>query len=427
MRRLGQWLAAAVAVVACLWLVAAGFRTWRAAADQQAGKAFAVRDGSLARVLARRAAAYRPGQAGTWRLRAQLSSFADPRQAAVYARRAVALDPGDWRNWRTLGLIQFQLGQLQAARQAFAHGVQVDHGFASHFQLGNLALLTGQTADFWRQMRAALELAPPDRVNAVLQQALSVDPSGLKLPAIFPRDRPAVAAQAIIFLVVHHHLPAAAAAWRDLRCPAYDRQPCRAAALLLANAYMQGAYAGGSQAGVHSAVAIWNRAVEQGILRQDPARPGECGDGEFQHRWAGAAFSWTSDHTVYTEVIPGAAPAGNAVRIAFDGYENQYSDLFLQYVAVRPGATYAVSYASRREQPGQQTGLELRVWAAGSRWLMDLPAKLALRWRSNRGVVHVPPDSAILALSFTYARPAGQIRMNAPVLIGDVRLQELQP
>lgn len=419
--------AAALVILCCGWLGWLGIRTWRATADQQAAKALAAGQSSAARRQAAQAIRYRPDEAEGWRLRARYTSFARPRMAAAYARRAVALDPGDWRNWRTLGLIEFQLGDLPAARQAFEHGAEVDHGFASHFQLGNLALLTGDRQGFWRQMQAALEMAPASRVNVVLQQALGVDPGGNRLAAIFPRDRPPVDAQATIFLANHRDLAAARAAWRDLRCPGYDRQPCRTAALLLADRYMYRAYGGGGAANVGVAMRVWNQAVQAGVLRQPLARTGVCNDGEFQHRWAGPAFSWTSLHTVYTEIMPGAAPAGNAVRIGFDGYQNDYTDVFLQYVPVRPGAVYAISYASRRVGAGEETGLNLRVWAAGQRWLVDIPAALNNAWSTNRGQVRVPKDSAMVELAFTYSRPEGQIRLQNPVLIGKVQMRELRP
>ncbi|MGH9467065.1 MAG: hypothetical protein ACRD1Y_06890, partial [Terriglobales bacterium] len=81
MRRFWNYLAAALAVAACAWLIQAAARTWRAAADENASRTVAASAPAQARADLAAALRYRPDRSELWRLRAADASFAHPRQA----------------------------------------------------------------------------------------------------------------------------------------------------------------------------------------------------------------------------------------------------------------------------------------------------------------------------------------------------------
>lgn len=444
-RRWLQSLAALLLVAMLGWAGVAAVRAWRAAADAQAAQALAPV--STAGALGYLAAAlrWRPDDSLLWRQRAELASFAAPTQARAFAQRAVRLNPRDWRAWQTLGLLDYQLGDLAASRRDLREATRYDHGFLSHFTLGNLALAQGNEAEFQREMQAALAVAPLTELDFALRQVLDhAHLAPAQLAALLPADRAEVVARSVDYFVLRGHLAAAMQAWRRLHCQPYQFDECRESALVLANGLAATAFASAQPTSakpgaapvkspelpavpqlVATAVAVWNRAVRQSDLAQSPAVVGGVSDGQFQHAWRGPAFSWHSTGVLPLQTQQGIAPHGNAVWIPFNGYEPDEAVLLNEFVPVEPGTTYSISYQSRRQAVADQTGLRLVVLAAPDEPLAKLPARLGMAWALNAETFTVPAGIHILQLAFDFVRPNGQVRMHDPVLIADVLLQPI--
>jgi hypothetical protein len=444
-----SWAGAAAIVAVCGLCGWGSFRTWRASADVSQAQAIALtRGGAATEPYLALASRYRPGQAKTWRLRARFAEFGHPELAMVFARRAVSVDPMDWRNWDRLGLIEFQLGDASAARRALREAVRFDSGWEAHYRLGNLALLLGDKPEYWIQMKATLAVVASTQAWPVLEEALSVagDSPG-RLAAALPRRRAGVDGQAIVALLNARRALAAVEVWRRMQCPGYARASCRAAALRLTNALADQAMSAqrqvvspvpdtGAGSGrrrdpsgklIRQAVEIWNRAVHRGLLQASPVRLGEVNDGRFQGRWVGPAFSWAGTPGISMDVEPSGAPEGNAVRIGFDGYQPQKTSLLRQLVPVNPGTDYEVSFLSRRQVAGSQTGVMLAVETGGLQSILTLRAALRLRWGISRADFRVPRRVHVVCLCFRYQRPLGQVRLRDPVLIAEVRLRRFGP
>jgi hypothetical protein len=440
-----RWAAAVVVAVCCGMLGWTAVRTWRASADVNAAQDLAQRRGARAALpYLALAVGYRPGRAKAWRLRAQFGAFAHPRAALRYARRAVAVDPADWRNWDQLGLVQFQLGDSAAARRSLAQAAIRDSGWEAHYQLGNLALLLGRRAEFWAQLKAALAVVVAWQAEPLLQEVTAqAGGDAMRLMAILPLGRADVDARAVRLLLRRGRWLTAAMVWRGMQCEAFQRAACRGAALALADGLAAEAFRAQGPAALRStalsgdgrrppragprrlvatALQVWNEAVRRQVLSRGLARVGAVGDGDFGRPWVGPAFAWAKDGPVYLSREGGIAPSGGAVRVGFDGYEPQGTGLFFQYVAVRSGAEYEVSYLARREGEGSQTGVALWVKAAPATVILRLPARLGRHWRANRAAFRVPRGTHLIALSFEYHRPMGQVRLRNPVLLARVRL-----
>lgn len=445
--RAARWVAPVIVLAGCGWLGTFAVRTWRASSDVAAAQSLALtRSAAAAQPYVTLAAGYRPDRAEAWRLLAQFRAFAHPRQARQDALRAVAVDPDDWRNWRELGLIDYQLGEVAAARRALAQAVVRDSGWEAHYQLGNLALLLGRRQEFWAQMQAALAVVPPRQAGPVLNQAFSAA-RGAQAPwlAVQPVRRAAVEAVAVNVLLNRGEPMLAAESWRKVQCPRYQRSVCRQTALQLVNRLANLAFQGPRPTGespgfapptfpapvvlTRHAVEAWNTAVSRHWLDRAAVRPGAVNDGQFQHGWLGPAFGWVKAGPVYASVEPGMGPAGksSAMRLDFTGYQPENTPLVRQFVPVRPGARYAISFLSRRLGQGSQTGVQLVIAASPRQVLLRLPAELATAWGQNTGGFRVPDGCALVQLSFDYARPLGQVRLRNAVLLADVRLQPLLP
>lgn len=437
-RRSIQAVMSAAALVALAWAGVMALRTWRAAAAESQALALAESSGQAALGYVEAALRSRPDDANLWRERAVYAGFAAPLAARAFARRAVALDPYDWRAWQTLGLLDYQLGDLAASRKALAQAVHYDHGFDSHFTLGNLALAQGNNVEFRREMIAALAIAPAAEAVYPLRAIVShadLGPSGLA--AALPADRADVVAEGIQYFMDHGKLAAAIAGWRRLRCKPYQFADCRRAVLALANGLVASAFASASPLRaerntaptadpelplpaelVTAAVDAWNQSVRQGILSQAMVTVGGAADGAFQHAWVGPAFSWQS-----TRALPLQARQPSGVTLPFDGYQPDQAVLLDEFVPVAPATTYSLSYESRRMVAGQETGLRLVVSTAPDRVLATIPARLDRAWSLDTATFTVPAGIHVLLLAFEYARPNGQVRLHNPVLVAHLALQ----
>ncbi|HZT73261.1 MAG TPA: hypothetical protein VE996_06400 [Terriglobales bacterium] len=442
-----QGLVIAPVLVGLGWAGAVALRTWRAAADQGQAQTIAQTEPEQALGYLAAALRWRPDDADLWRERATYSGFGTPRQARRDALHALALNPRDWRAWQALGLLDFELGDLQASRRDLAKATRYDHGFASHFALGNLALVQGDQAAFQKEMAAALAIAPADRADFALRALVDHSKLGAAgLAALLPAQRPEIVAESVRFFVREGRFAAATAAWGRLHCRPYQFADCRVAALSLANALTAAAFAESQTTPpqpprpsrsepqlpsarelADSAMDVWNQAVAAGMLAQARISPGSVADGRFQHAWVGPAFSWRSTQAVPLETVAGPLGRGNALQVAFDGYQPDEVVLLNEFVPVLPETAYAISFRSRRTRIGSESGLTLRVLAGPNRELAALPAKLALAWDLNSATVQVPAAAALLELSFEYRRPVGQVRLHDPVQIADVELTPLSP
>lgn len=434
---------AVLCLLALACLAAAGFaafRTWRAAADESQAQRLGQTSAEQALAYMTAGLRWRPDDADLWRQRANFAAFADPADARRYALRAVALNPQDWRAWQTLGLLDFQLGNLPASRRDLAAATHYDHGFDSHFALGNLALAQGNEREFSKEMAAALAIAPVDRADYALREILShahLSPGGLA--GLLPSGRADVVAKAIEFFLISGKFAAAAESWQRLHCEPYQYGDCRQAALTLVNAFMAAALASqpydsserrdapetlSGATLVSTAVSAWNEAASKHILRQQAVTTGAVADGTFRHSWVGSAFSWQSSRILPVQLIAGPASQGNAVRLAFTGYQPD-AILFQEFVPVKPETRYSLSYKSRRQSQGTETGLELELFVSPEQKVAVLPAALEEHWVANRVAITIPKGRHVLDIAFAYKRPNGQVRLHDPVLIANVEMKQL--
>lgn len=444
-RRVGQFVLTIAALSGLAWAGYASFRTWRAAEDESAALLFAQAQPRRAQGYFQASIHWRPDDAALWRAMAVYTEFGTPQEARRDILRALALDPRDWRAWQALGLIDFQLGNLEDSRRDLTQATRFDHGFSSHFALGNLALALGDQPEFQREMAAALAVAPAGLAHFALSALVNhadLGPAGLA--DLLPKARAEVQAEGIQFFLAAGKLAAATAAWHRMSCQSYELSYCRNAALALANRLVTTAFLKNPPAApgppwparspkppidneglTSSAVEVWNRSVSQGILAQAPIQVGAVADGQFQHAWVGPAFSWQDTRVLPLQNVTGPSGEGNAVRLQFDGYQPDEAILFHEFIPVEQGATYSLSYKSRRVGDGPETGLRLLALDGLNRYLASIPARLSQDWSANSSPIRIPRGVTLVELAFSYARPTGQERLRDAALVADVQLKRI--
>lgn len=378
-----------------------------------------------------RALRYRPDLAEGWRLEAARLALIDPSQARFAAEHAARLAPNEWENWSSLSLIEFQLGHAAASKQDLARAEQLNQGFEGHYQLGNLELAEGDGTAYWREMARALQFASPEQADLVLNRAAALASSQPRLIlGILPASRPEVTAEAIRFLA-GRDLDTAVTAWSHQHCASYQRAICGATAVLLANRISQDVFAqplaNDSSTLITSAIRIWDQAISQGELAQDPARAGHLADPGFLRDWQGPAFSWFGTQFVPLVVDAPHAPmpGTHALRLEFNGEQADAGDILRQFVPVSAGNCYRFSLASRRMGNSAEGGMTLAVASSPEQELARMPLRLGPQWQTNPVEFCVPKKVNLIAISLGYERPSGQVRLHDFVLVADPQLQSL--
>jgi tetratricopeptide (TPR) repeat protein len=84
-------------------------------------------------------------------------------EALAHAREASLLEPGSARSWTTLGMVEADLGQWSAARDALETAVRLDARLPLAWRfLGQAAAELGRSDEAERALRRATDLAPGD-------------------------------------------------------------------------------------------------------------------------------------------------------------------------------------------------------------------------------------------------------------------------
>src|SRR6185437_7581613 len=305
-RRIANAGLAATALLAWLFFGIWGVRTALAdaALHQLAGLPNVGSEQELA--LLGRAQRLRPDLGEAWRIAADRDGAAAPMPALAMARHAVRVDAWNWNNWLTLGTLQLQLGQIDAARSSWRKATTLNAGFEAHYAAANFAFLLGDDAGFWLELRRALRQAQAGTAVLALQDAyrllgdrprqwLAVLPSTVEVRAAAAR-----------FLADHQHLSEASQLWESLSCSAAARPQCGDTALALVQAWQRNAdpvprllppppanAAAQPRAPLPTQMAlqIWNDAIKRSDLRAAPARAGNLGDSNLEFPWIGG-FAW---------------------------------------------------------------------------------------------------------------------------------------
>ncbi len=325
---------------------------------------------------------------------------------------------------------------MSGARQSFDQAAHWGHTFDARFALANLAFLQGDMPTFLQEIRRALAIAPANRVRMVLTQALHVTGARPQaLVALLPPRRPAVDLAATNFFLDQGGLRPAAAAWRMVTCGAIAIQrSCGLTLQRLLDQWVGRAYQDQGEASrgdVELALQLWNQAVASGMLAQPRASWGSFPDGDLRWNFFGPSFSWNDDTPalgVRTE--PEASSAtGRALLLSFTGDEPETLAILHHFLPVEAGASYQLTFRSRRTGSGTATGLMVQVLGGQGKPAAAVNVQLASQWRQNRLVFAVPPNLWLVKMVVAYQRPLGQVRLRDPVQLDDFQLrpQEAAP
>src|SRR5579864_4481947 len=321
----------------------------------------------------------------------------DGANPAALLERAAALGPLSSAPRIRLGLAAETRGDFPAAERWLLEAARVDRQFESRWTLANFYFRQAGPVEFWKWMRAALEVSYGDRTPAFdLCWRLSQNAQEIFERAI--PDQPDVLGPYLAYLLSQHRNAAGPVAVRlaAMRDPAY-------AGLLEAacDALLDGGNAGDARE-------IWRllgHPVPRGVANGDFARP------PVNH-----GFDWRLLESAGVTHIH-LDPSGH--RILLSGKQPESCDLLRQIVAVETGKQYELRWETRTQGIAPPSGIEWSI--AGRR----APVAAAEDWQ--KGAVSFTASADLVPITLLYRRPTGQPRAEGFIELRTVSLEEVRP
>lgn len=302
-----------------------------------------------------------------------------------------------------LGLEEEIRGDAEGAEKWLLEAAGVDHQYEPRWTLANFYFRQQRMDDFWKWIRAALEVSYGDRSAAFdLCRQASPDTRAILQRAI--PERHEVLAAFVWYLLGHDSANAAEAAIQLSKSHAASDD----AAL---DTEMDRLLAAGRR---DAALEIWRNLgyaapPESGNLVVHP---------DFEAPRVGHGFDWRLMENPGVKFTPLDTPAASletpsALRISFDGMEPESCDLIEQFV----GVTKRKRYVLRWEARGNATGVAWNVEPesatvhGGEDW--------------TRGELRFAAAKDGQAIELRYARPLGEARTEGTIELRSISIEEL--
>jgi tetratricopeptide (TPR) repeat protein len=327
-----------------------------------------------------------PDHLGYLLFRAQQMDY-DGEDSTALLERAARLNPLSSAPRIRLGLAAESRGDFSGAEKWLLDAARVDRQFEPRWTLANFYFRRERPAEFWKWMRAALEVSYGDRSLAFdLCWRMSQNADEVLTQAI-PERHEALASYLYYVMDVHHEaVGPAALKLVQLHDPS-DASELESACDLLIDA---------------------GKFTEARDLWRQMGQPqtGLIANGDFATEPSGHGFDWRPSLAAGVTDVP----LPGSYRIKLSGKQPEACELLRQFVALQPGRMYSLRWEGRTQGFASPSGIE---WFAGT-------AHGAL----ELGVIDFKADAAILPIILAYHRTTGQARAEGSVEIRAVSLVE---
>jgi tetratricopeptide (TPR) repeat protein len=304
----------------------------------------------------------------------------DGADSTALLKRAAELNPMSSTPRIRLGLAAEMRGDFPAAEKWLLEAARIDRQEEPGWTLANFYFRRENTEEFWKWMRAALEISYGDRRPAFdLCWRGSNDAAEILRRAI--PDRHEVLAGYLSYLLETHRVEAAApvamklAAARDSE----DRE-----ALLAACDALIGAHAGETS---------WNLW-----------RATSLGEVSFESPRVGRGFDWQRVEGPGVTHIEIDQPR-RAHRVKFNGSQPESCELLRRVFKLEAGRSYTLRWQSQAEFQGME-------WRIGER-----------RGALAEGQIAFKAESDLATLTLWYQRPSGQVRAEGSAEVWGVEVR----
>jgi len=335
-----------------------------------------------------------PDRANYLLFRAQQMDY-DGQDSTALLERAARVNPLSSAPRLRLGLAAEARGDFPGAEKWLLDAARVDRQFEPRWTLANFYFRRERRGEFWKWMRAALEVSYGDRRLAFdLCWRMSQNPEEVLAQAI--PERHEVLAAYLYYVMDQHREAAGAAALKlvDLHDRSDVPQLETACDLFI------------DDGKVVEARELWRQMGH--------AQTGLIYNGDFAEEPSGHGFDWRPSRAegIAYVTLPGL------YRIQLSGKQPESTELMRQFVALQPWKMYSLRWEARTRGFTSPSGIE---WTAGA---IHGALEAAQDWRP--GTMDFKAEAALLPITLAYRRPTGQARAEGSVEIRAVSLVEKQ-
>jgi tetratricopeptide (TPR) repeat protein len=333
-----------------------------------------------------------PDRANYLLFRAQQMDY-DGENSTALLERAARVSPLSSAPRLRLGLAAEVRGDFSGAEGWLLDAARVDRQFEPRWTLANFYFRRQRSAEFWKWIRAALDVSYGDRRLAFdLCWRMSQNAEEVLTQAIPEQHDVLVAYLYYVIDQQREAVGAAALKLADLRDRSDVAELESACDLLIDDRKFAEARELWRQIGHRQTGLIYN--------------------GDFATEPSGHGFDWRPSPA---EGVADVALQGS-YRIQLSGKQPESSELLRQFVALQPGKMYSLRWEGRTQGFGSPTGIE---WSAGATRSALEPAQ---DWRA--GTMDFKAEAALPPITLAYHRPTGQARAEGSVEIRAVSLVE---
>jgi hypothetical protein len=358
------------------------------------------------------AAGLAPGNAEYGRRRAELVEAAEPNPGKAEEALAAVLreKPGDSQTLIALGLHAELRNDFAAAERDLLEAARHDRGYDPRWSLANYYSRRRDGKDFEKWARAACEMAyEPAPLFRLLWNYW--EDAGEILDRGIP-NQPGILRQYLTFLTGGSHWEAAdGVAKRILERPVVEDTP----ALMAYCDRLLDARRG------QDALEVWNALARGGLIGLGKA-DSERGpvDGGFRTAPSGSGFDWRLAPVEGIE----ASQDEPGLRLSFSGEEPEECEPLWQYVALKAGARYKMTFEYAASGVAEGSGLRWRVLD-----ITGKPAAIAESenltkegWTNGSVFFTTPPGMLLGRLALSYRRAPGKTRIEGSIRLRNVAL-----
>ena len=340
----------------------------------------------------------------------------DPGRSEREFREAFRLNRWDTDSRvRVAALLEAQ-GKFDEAERGLLEATQFDRMFLPRWSLANFYFRRQRMPEFWKWMRASVEMSFGDR-TPIFDLAWASGETDLAGRLGLQKDEVALG----YLWWGLGKVPAAEVKTAALHVAGGKHPDGRAVAFACDRLTDLGDVGG--------ALEVWNAGVAAGIEAAGKAARGAVTNGEFRAGFraeaGGAGFDWVGEKPQGGAVLRETEQSG--FRARFNGDQVENGTVLWQRVAVKRGAAYRVRVKYRTMGLGKNSGLRWAVWSA-----KGLVAKAEKYLWSDEAdgmaefEFEAPGDGEWVRLALGYERPPGEVRAEGAVTIHGVELEAVR-
>lgn len=315
----------------------------------------------------------------------------DGENPTALLERAARVNPLSSAPRIRLGLAAEARGDFSGAEKWLLEAARVDRQFEPRWTLANFYFRRERRTEFWRWMRAALEVSYGDRSLAFdLGWRVSQNAEEVLTQAI--PERHEVLAAYLYYLMDQRREAVAPAALKLAQL--HDRSDVseleNACDLLIDDGKFT------------EARDLWRQLGH--------SQTGLIGNGDFATEPSGHGFDWRPSRAegLVDVALPGS------YRIQFSGGQPESTELLRHFAVLQPGKVYSLRWEARTQGFASPSGIE---WNAAVTHGVLEPAQ---DWRA--GAMDFKAEAELVRITLAYHRPTGQARAEGSVEIRAVSL-----